>query len=66
MHYTDADLQAIQAQQKKRWLLLGIIILVFLAGMIVSFIFRIEWMHHRGGRSAHRRLGSADQAPALL
>ena len=44
MHYTDADLQAIQAQQKKRWLLLGSIILVFLAGMIVSFIFRIEWI----------------------
>ena len=40
--YTEQDLSAINAQQRKRWLIVGAISLVLLAGIVYSFIARIE------------------------
>lgn len=42
--YTEQDLTAIIAQQKKRWLILGLPCLVLFAGLIVSLVVRIEWL----------------------
>ena len=43
MLYTETNLQAIQAQQKKRWMAVGIPAAACFVGMIVCFILRIEW-----------------------
>lgn len=43
MLYTQKNLDAIQAQQKKRWLVVGIPAGLCFAGMIACFILRIEW-----------------------
>ena len=42
--YTEQDLNAIKAQQKKRWLVLGIPGTLLLIGLIVSLVVRIEWL----------------------
>lgn len=42
--YTQSDLTAIQAQQKKRRVLLGIPAVLLLVGIIVSFVLRVEWV----------------------
>ena len=42
--YTQQDLNNIKAQEKKRWMVLGAPCLVLFIGMIVSLVFRIEWL----------------------
>ncbi len=42
--YTESDYTSILAQKKKRWILLLIPIALLLVGVVVSFIFRIEWL----------------------
>lgn len=42
--YTEEDLTAIRAQQKKRWLILSIPAAVLLAAIVVSLILRMEWL----------------------
>lgn len=40
--YTEQDLSAITAQLRKRWIIVGAICLVLLAGIVYSFIIRVE------------------------
>ena len=42
--YSEKDLQLLTGQIKKRYLLLGCILAVLLAGFVVSMIFRVEWL----------------------
>ena len=42
--YSEKDIQQISAQLKKRYLLMGCIMAVFLAVFIVSMILRVEWL----------------------
>ena len=42
--YTQQDYDRLSAQLKKRYLLLGIVCAVFLAGFIAAMILRIEWL----------------------
>ena len=42
--YTEQDYSDICNQLKRRWLALGIPAVVLLAGVIVSFVFRIRWL----------------------
>lgn len=42
--YTEQDYADICSQIKRRWLLLSIPALLLLAGVIVSFVFRIRWL----------------------
>lgn len=42
--YTEQDLNDIKAQQKKRWLVLGIPGALLLIGLIISLVVRIEWL----------------------
>ena len=42
--YTHQDLTAIQTQQKKRRMFLGIPAMLLLAGVVSSFILRVEWV----------------------
>lgn len=44
MIYTDADLNAIVQQQKKRWLILAIPCGLLLITLIVSLFLRLEWL----------------------
>ena len=41
--YSSADMQQLSTQLKKRFLLLGLILCVFLAAAVWSFIARVEW-----------------------
>jgi len=43
MLYTQTNLDTIRAQQKRRWMAVGIPAAALLIGMIVCFILRIEW-----------------------
>lgn len=40
--YTQQDLNHIAQQQKKRWIIIGVIAVLLLAGIIYSFIIRLE------------------------
>lgn len=40
--YTEKDLSAINSQQSKRWLVVGAICLVLIAGIVYSLIIRLE------------------------
>lgn len=40
--YTQQDLDMISRQQKKRWMILGAVCALILAGIIYSFIIRVE------------------------
>ena len=40
--YTEKDLSAINSQQAKRWLIVGTICLVLVAGIVYSLIIRLE------------------------
>lgn len=40
--YQEQDLLAIRAQQKKRWVLLGVPALVMLAGLVATLVLRME------------------------
>ncbi|MBQ8653583.1 MAG: hypothetical protein IJ507_01490 [Clostridia bacterium] len=42
--YTEQDLIAIRAQQKKRWLTLAVPCMVLLCGLIASLVVRVEWL----------------------
>lgn len=42
--YTEQDLLSVHAQRKRRWLALGIPLAVLLAVIVVSLIFRVEWL----------------------
>ena len=42
--YSEKDIRQISGQLKKRYLLLGCVLAVFLAIFIVSLVFRIEWL----------------------
>ena len=42
--YSSNDLQQISSQLKKRYILLGCILAVILAGFVVSMIIRFEWL----------------------
>ena len=42
--YTPDDLNAIVKQQRKRWLILLIPCIIFAVVLIVSLIFRVEWL----------------------
>lgn len=42
--YTEQDYADIRAQIKRRFLVLGIPAVLLLAGVVVSFVFRIRWL----------------------
>ena len=42
--YSETDYQNISSQLKKRYILLGCILAVILAGFVVSMIIRVEWL----------------------
>ena len=42
--YSEKDIQQISAQLKKRYILMGCVMAVFLAVFIVSMIIRVEWL----------------------
>lgn len=44
MMYTEQDLLAINAQQRKRWFILGLPLAFFAALLIFSLITRVQWL----------------------
>ena len=42
--YSETDYQNISSQLKKRYILLGCILAVILAGFVVSMMIRVEWL----------------------
>lgn len=42
--YSEKDYEQLSAQLKKRYLLLGCILAVILAGFVVSMVIRVEWL----------------------
>ncbi len=42
--YSEKDFELISSQLKKRYILLGFVLAVFLAGFVVSMVLRMEWL----------------------
>ena len=42
--YSEKDFQQISSQLKKRYILLGFFMALFLAGFVVSLVLRMEWL----------------------
>ena len=42
--YSEKDVEQLSGQLKKRWILIGAVLMVFLAVIVASMILRIQWL----------------------